>query len=607
MATARLLTAGVAALATLLSWTPPAGATDAEGPPRCEEVPLVARVGAERRYELWCGTLDRVRLVDGPAHGTLGDLAHDAASRLSFTFRPDPEQAEPVLDTATVELSGPGGTALRTLIVKIVPPGHNTPPWCLPEGAVRWSDGVSPGTVEFRDVCQDDEQDALTFEGDGPGTFHAVPGRVPAGVSTGARGLLRYRASILRGEEEARFVVTDERGARTRVAVPFRFGPDVNRPPTCWTPWTTIRVRVGIPRRFAVECSDPEDDPFRVGIPGHPWWHPWRYDDLGRPSRSSPPRSFTFEVVYTPIPGLMEDDHGTFLASGPSGGSQPLRLTMRPQPPSANVPGTCRGDGRVVATQQNMPVELVLSCQDEDGDPLTASVVTPPAQGSVSAPVVSTAYGGGQHVRLTWTPDPAREGRDAVVLAISDGYGGRTEVVQELEAHGPSYLRLPPPTSLPGLVPPRPPVPPPSPPAPAPQGPASTAGGGLASLADGARAALGTEDVRLRRRVGAARVYVPGTAADAGLPARDAVVWPLAVACPAACAVRATSWTSGTDPRSQTLALAPGTARALELRLTPAQRRAIRRTRGDAASFRITVRPAGGRAVSGRMAVRLRP
>ncbi|HEV2851597.1 MAG TPA: IPTL-CTERM sorting domain-containing protein, partial [Thermoanaerobaculia bacterium] len=67
-----------------------------------------------------------------------------------------------------------------------------------------------------------------------------------------------------------------------------------------------------------------------------------------------------------------------------------------------------------VLTNEDVPVGITLTGSDPDGDPLTFSIVTPPAHGSLT----------GTPPNVTYTPNPNYNGPDSFVFQVDDGNGG---------------------------------------------------------------------------------------------------------------------------------------------------------------------------------------
>ncbi|MGB3096619.1 MAG: Ig-like domain-containing protein [Candidatus Deferrimicrobiaceae bacterium] len=78
-------------------------------------------------------------------------------------------------------------------------------------------------------------------------------------------------------------------------------------------------------------------------------------------------------------------------------------------PPTANTPPVA--DDKVVATNQDTPVDITLTGSDDDLDPLTYAVVAGPANGTLS----------GAAPNLTYTPDTGFSGSDSFTYNANDG------------------------------------------------------------------------------------------------------------------------------------------------------------------------------------------
>ena len=77
--------------------------------------------------------------------------------------------------------------------------------------------------------------------------------------------------------------------------------------------------------------------------------------------------------------------------------------------PAQNQPPVA--DNRNLTTPEDTPLAIVLTATDPDGDPLTFSIVTPPAHGVLS----------GTPPNLTYTPQPNFHGQDSFTFRAFDG------------------------------------------------------------------------------------------------------------------------------------------------------------------------------------------
>jgi len=85
-----------------------------------------------------------------------------------------------------------------------------------------------------------------------------------------------------------------------------------------------------------------------------------------------------------------------------------IEATGGSTPPVNNPP---IADDQDVVTEQDTPVDITLTGSDPDGDPLTFTVLTDPANGTLS----------GAAPNLTYTPDPAFSGTDSFTFKVNDG------------------------------------------------------------------------------------------------------------------------------------------------------------------------------------------
>lgn len=88
--------------------------------------------------------------------------------------------------------------------------------------------------------------------------------------------------------------------------------------------------------------------------------------------------------------------------------SDDMLITVNPEPNQAPI-----ADRQSVTTTSGTPVNITLSGSDPDNDPLTYTVASPPASGSLS----------GTAPNLTYTPNPGFHGTDTFTFTVTDSYG----------------------------------------------------------------------------------------------------------------------------------------------------------------------------------------
>ena len=111
-------------------------------------------------------------------------------------------------------------------------------------------------------------------------------------------------------------------------------------------------------------------------------------------------------VTYTPAPDFNGTDSFTYTISDGRGGrsTATVRLTVNP----VNDPPVAKGQS--VTTNPDTPVAITLVATDADGDTLTYTVASPPANGSLS----------GTAPNLTYTPNPGFSGTDSFSFTAKD-------------------------------------------------------------------------------------------------------------------------------------------------------------------------------------------
>jgi DNA-binding beta-propeller fold protein YncE len=94
-----------------------------------------------------------------------------------------------------------------------------------------------------------------------------------------------------------------------------------------------------------------------------------------------------------------------------------------------------------VATPYLTATSVPLRCVDSDGDPVTRSIVTPPAHGTLSPDAAGSAT-------VAYTPQPGYSGTDSFTFTASDGTNTSSPATGTVTI-APPVLPLPPPTSAP--------------------------------------------------------------------------------------------------------------------------------------------------------------
>ncbi len=564
-----------------------ASSASAAATPECPMAEFWDRPGIERPHRLECERAWTVEVAAAPAHGSLTRFAWDADAQVA-TWRFRPDAGAPAEDALTLRLDGPNGTVTQRVPIHVTPRSQNTAPQCQPASEARRTDGSSPAVVELYLSCWDYEHDSFTIDGGGPGEHLDGPRTVAGGDGGGTETpLWHYRTATSSGEEATSFWATDDLGARSEDApLTVEVGPGVDRLPTCAPnpgiadgDHFAIFARPGATRRFGIVCSDADRDPLTVRLGA-------------RPARGT--LSFTpdeqregerwVDAAYTPAGSSGEPDPFTVVATARGAASETKMAIAAPdQQRFITGLGCVTAAGRTTA---GAPGLVRVSCLDDEGDPLKATVTRAPAHGIAAAPARIPAPYGWDDITVAWTPQPGFVGIDTLGLRVADGHGVQLDLVINLYSYASGDAPAPASPTLPV------------------SGRPSVGQAQAVAPVDQARAALGTRDVVLVRRIGDARVFARRTAVRRGLAARAGST-ALAVTCPLACRLDARAKGSRKGGRGQAAALGRMTAtpaRAARLKLS---RRAAGVLRSSGAvAFELSARMPAGR--SGRGVVRLR-
>ena len=86
-------------------------------------------------------------------------------------------------------------------------------------------------------------------------------------------------------------------------------------------------------------------------------------------------------------------------------------------------------------TTAGAPGLVRVSCLDDEGDPLKATVTRAPAHGIAAAPARIPAPYGWDDITVAWTPQPGFVGIDTLGLRVADGHGVHFDLVVNLYSY----------------------------------------------------------------------------------------------------------------------------------------------------------------------------
>ena len=217
---------------------------------------------------------------------------------------------------------------------------------------------------------------------------------------------LRYvPAEHFAGADLVRYVVNDGQQDSVPGVVRITVRP-VNDPPTALAAEVVTDEDVSV--ELTLRGTDPDDEQLAFRVVGRP--------DQGQ-LRGVPP-----DLVYEPSPNWSGRSSFTFVASDGEVDSEPAEVVLVVRPLN-DAPVAI---DRVVATEEDTPVDFELEASDADGDPLVYRVVSDPESGRLEgvAPV------------LTYIPGDDFAGADALRFAAEDPSGATGEATVRIVVGG---------------------------------------------------------------------------------------------------------------------------------------------------------------------------
>jgi hypothetical protein len=291
-----------------------------------------------------------------------------------------------------------------------------------------------------------------------------------------------------------------------------------------------------------------------------------------------------------------EPDPFSVTASGPDGAGPAAQLAIVPRPLPQNGGGGCGyGPAHVTA---DVPGSVDLSCEDDDGDPLSVEILTPPEHGVAAPALVTPALYGWDHIAIPYVPTPGYEGDDCVKIRVADGHGLAFTLTIDIHVEAaPLPVDVEPPP-LPPLPPVPPPPPVPAPPAAPPPVPPVAPAPQQITVQSAVEQALGTAAVRRVRSYRGAEVWARSKISRQDLM-RYGQAPGLVVVCAGQCKIRSDARLATgvkgvrSSPRKTVAAAMSGQPQVVALAIGRAERRALARGRRSRAKFTLSIRPAG--------------
>ncbi|MCE5272953.1 Ig-like domain-containing protein [bacterium] len=287
---------------------------------------------------------------------------------------------------ATFSVSdGKGESVTRNISISVTTPNIvlNRPPLIDPVGAQVVEAGQS---LSFSVSASDPEQSKVILTASG----------VPAGASfTSSTGAFKFTPTYLQaGSYSVTFTASDGQ-LTASLPVAITVVRSLNSAPVL-SGVSNREVQAGQSLTFVVSASDPEGDQFTLGARNLP------------PGAVFNPGNGTF--TYSPTMEQAGSYNVSFLATDFLGASSEKSMTLSVR--AVNRPPEFVRSGNIAAAVGQL-IELIVTANDPDGDPLVYS--------SSSAAALGAAFDTQSHI-LKWTP--ATPGTFGVNFKVEDGRGG---------------------------------------------------------------------------------------------------------------------------------------------------------------------------------------
>lgn len=293
------------------------------------------------------------------------------------TFQYNPNPGFIGTDTFTVLVTDPsGGTAISTVTIQVI----NLPP-VTSNLSVATTLGVPAGGQV---VATDPNGDPLTF------TLQTAPSNGTAVVNPDGTFTYTPNPGFI-GVDNFNVLVSDPNGGTAVSVVTVTV---INQPPIVQN--LSLSTLGNTPAGGQVIATDPDGNPLTFSLNSPP---------LNGTVALNPDGTFT----YTPNPGFAGVDSFTVLVSDGFGGTAIGTVTVSVQ----NLPPVT--SDVLLSTLQNLPAGGQVVATDPNGDPLTFSLLSIPANGSAVVNPDGT---------FTYTPNTGYVGPDSFTVLVSDGLGG---------------------------------------------------------------------------------------------------------------------------------------------------------------------------------------
>jgi PKD repeat protein len=365
---------------------PPVAVNDAATTP--EDTPVTVNVRANDT-DADGDPLTVISVTQPPAGGT----AAVGAGGQNVVFTPAPDFHGTVNFTYTVG-DGHANTASANVNVTITP--VNDPPDAVDDGASTPED--TPVTVNVLGNDVDPDGDPLTITG------VSNPTNGTAQVVVGGTGVRFTPAPGFSGTGGVSYTVSDGQGGTDTARLTVSVGA-VQDAPTAVEDAATTPEDVAVTIGVLSNDIDPDNDPLHVQSVGIAANGTVAIVNDGAAVRYTPNLNFngTDSFTYTATDG-----------GGSSSATVTVTVTPLPDPPVAN------DDAAATPEQTAVTIGVMANDLDPDGDPISVTGVTAPANGTATV---------NENGAITYTPNGGFRGTDTFTYTLTDGTGTDTAVV----------------------------------------------------------------------------------------------------------------------------------------------------------------------------------
>ncbi|MCP5424475.1 MAG: tandem-95 repeat protein [Gammaproteobacteria bacterium] len=343
-------------------------------------------------------------LASAPNNGTLGGISQLTPTSAQVAYTPNADFNGN--DSFTFQVND-GTVDSPAATVTIDVGGVNDPPTANPSTQTTPED--TPITLTLSG--SDPDGDALSFAVDS-GPSNGTLGAITPLTDTTAQVIYTPNADF-NGSDSFTFQVNDGTVDSPAATVTIDVS-EVNDPPTAnplaqTTPEDT-------PITLTLSGSDPDGDALSFAVDSGP--------SDGTLGAITPLTDTTAEVIYTPNPNFNGSDSFTFKVNDGTVDSAAATVTITIDSVNDNPVA----NGQTLNTNEDVDLPIVLTGSDLDGDPLTFSIITPPANGTLSgiSPINDTS------ADIAYTPDLNFNGSDSFTFQVDDGNGGTTTAVVDI-------------------------------------------------------------------------------------------------------------------------------------------------------------------------------